>query len=466
MALPVQHQALQQVGPAQERAVVGRRAADHDVVAAAGAGVAAVDHELVGAEPRLARLLVDRRRGRHAILPVRGRMDVDLDDAGIGRDADDVEARILRRAVALDMDRQAELAGGVLGRRDQFEIVLQRLDRRHEDAQPSVARLDRQRGAHGAADLAELLLDALLAAGRGGERSRGLAARHFVGALQFGGRRFVQDLFARRQRAARQGWIDRDDVGILRRRHIGQRAERQAIADRRIAGHQEQLAAPRLPFFRAPARSARCLAVPALHRQHIARRLGQAALEDARHAAALLGILQLGIGRIDIVRQLAFLEQPFAGVFIGLRHHLGLDAEFVGHGRQQLFGVRNAGLVVRFLSWRSGSGPTRPARRRRASKARRSSAAGFRPDTICPGRNAGSRRARSARAAGGSARRPSRAWSGRRRRCSIPRSRNRRSTRRSARRPWSGARPPCPAPHRPGCRARRAPPSFRRKTAW
>ena len=62
VALPVQDQALQQVGPAQERAVVRRRAADHDVVAAAGAGVPAVDHELVGAEPGLARLLVDRRR--------------------------------------------------------------------------------------------------------------------------------------------------------------------------------------------------------------------------------------------------------------------------------------------------------------------------------------------------------------------------------------------------------------------
>ena len=71
MPLPVQHQALQQIGPAQERAVIRRRAADHDMVAAAGAGVAAVDHELVGAEPRLARFLVDRRRRRDAILPVR-----------------------------------------------------------------------------------------------------------------------------------------------------------------------------------------------------------------------------------------------------------------------------------------------------------------------------------------------------------------------------------------------------------
>ena len=59
--LPVQDQAVQQVGPAQEGAVHRRRAAHHDMVAAAGAGVAAVDHELVGAEAALARLLVDGR---------------------------------------------------------------------------------------------------------------------------------------------------------------------------------------------------------------------------------------------------------------------------------------------------------------------------------------------------------------------------------------------------------------------
>ena len=40
----------EQVGAAQERAVGRRLAAEHDVVAAAGAGVAAVEHELLGAE--------------------------------------------------------------------------------------------------------------------------------------------------------------------------------------------------------------------------------------------------------------------------------------------------------------------------------------------------------------------------------------------------------------------------------
>ena len=50
MPLPVQDQRAQQVRAAQERAVERGGAADHDMVAAAGAGMLAVDHELVGAE--------------------------------------------------------------------------------------------------------------------------------------------------------------------------------------------------------------------------------------------------------------------------------------------------------------------------------------------------------------------------------------------------------------------------------
>ena len=98
VALPVQDEAAQQVGAAQERAVEGGGAADDDVVAAAGAGVLAVDHELVGAEPALAGLLVDRGGDRDAVVPGVGGVDVDLDDPGVGGDADDVQARVGRRA--------------------------------------------------------------------------------------------------------------------------------------------------------------------------------------------------------------------------------------------------------------------------------------------------------------------------------------------------------------------------------
>ena len=98
MVLPIGEHARSRSGPAQERAVGRGGAAEHDVVAAAGAGVAAVEHEFLGAEPRSAAL---PRRASSVMFTsssqLRGGMDVDLDHAGIGRDLDDVEARIAGR---------------------------------------------------------------------------------------------------------------------------------------------------------------------------------------------------------------------------------------------------------------------------------------------------------------------------------------------------------------------------------
>ena len=113
MALPVEDEALQQVRPAQERAVRRMGAANHDMVAAAGAGMAAVGHELLGAEPRLPRVLIEIARRGDALRPVGRRMDVDLDDAGVGRHLDHVEARIDRRRIALDMHGEAKIAARV-----------------------------------------------------------------------------------------------------------------------------------------------------------------------------------------------------------------------------------------------------------------------------------------------------------------------------------------------------------------
>ena len=105
MVLPIGDQAPQQIGPAQERRVRRARGADHDVIAAARAGVAAVEHEFLGAEPRLPRFFVERRRDRDLIAPALRRMDVHLDHAGIGRHLDQVEPRIVRRRIAFDVNR-------------------------------------------------------------------------------------------------------------------------------------------------------------------------------------------------------------------------------------------------------------------------------------------------------------------------------------------------------------------------
>ncbi len=144
----------------------------------------------------------------------------------------------------------------------------------------------------------------------------------------------------------------------------------------------------------------------------------------------------LRIGRIDIVRQLVLLEHARDRILEGRLHVLGGDAEAAREAfGEALRGARPA-ADGRWLRARSSRHGARSARRPGANRARRPSAAAARPDTICPGRNAGARRARSDRAAGGSDRRRARAWSARARRCSIRPTDSRRSTRRSARRPW------------------------------
>src|SRR5262249_59038436 len=123
--------------------------AEQLMLAAGGTGVAAVDNELVGAEPGETAVLVERAGVIDGVAPARGWVDVDLDHAGIGRHPDDVQPRVGRRLVALDVHRHGEFSRGRLDRGNELEIVFQPFDRRHEYAQPAIARLDRQRGANG-----------------------------------------------------------------------------------------------------------------------------------------------------------------------------------------------------------------------------------------------------------------------------------------------------------------------------
>ncbi|MNZ78927.1 hypothetical protein D3C78_975200 [compost metagenome] len=104
MSLPVQDETLQKVRTAQERAVIGVGTAHDHMVAAAGAGVAAVDHELVGSETRLARFFINGGGDIDTVLPARGGVDVDFDDTGIGRDADDIDTLVMGRRITFDMD--------------------------------------------------------------------------------------------------------------------------------------------------------------------------------------------------------------------------------------------------------------------------------------------------------------------------------------------------------------------------
>ena len=144
MVLPIRDEALQQVGAAQERALRRRRSAEGHVVAAAGAGVPPVEHEFLGAEPRLARLLVQRLDRRGELGPRSSRMDVHLDDAGIGRHVEHPDARIARRRIAFDRDGHLYLARGRFDDGKQHDVILGPGKRRHEDVQVTVAHLARR----------------------------------------------------------------------------------------------------------------------------------------------------------------------------------------------------------------------------------------------------------------------------------------------------------------------------------
>ncbi len=85
MVLPIGDDRREQIRPPQERALGGRHAAEHDVVAAAGAGVLAVEHELLGREARGIGVVIERRRVFDDLAPARGRLHVDFDHARIRR---------------------------------------------------------------------------------------------------------------------------------------------------------------------------------------------------------------------------------------------------------------------------------------------------------------------------------------------------------------------------------------------
>src|SRR5882724_9910293 len=104
MTLPIEHQASEQIGPPEKRRVSRSGAPKHDVISAAGADMAAVEHEFVSAEPALTGLFIENRGGLDRLPPVAGGMDVHFNHARIWRHADHVEARIGRRWIPFDVN--------------------------------------------------------------------------------------------------------------------------------------------------------------------------------------------------------------------------------------------------------------------------------------------------------------------------------------------------------------------------
>ena len=176
------------------------------MVATAGAGVAAVKHEFLGAEAGLPRFLVQRRNGRDQLAPRRCGLDVDFDDAGVGRDAEHSHPRVARRCVALDDHGQACGMRSVLDRGQQRSVVLETSQRRHEDVHVAGAHLHRERSLN---DFTRL----------GTARTTGPGAPHVV---------------APRQSFLRGERIDGGLVLYFFRQDVRQRSERQPESERRI----------------------------------------------------------------------------------------------------------------------------------------------------------------------------------------------------------------------------------------
>ena len=161
MIVEIGHHPAQEPGPPQKRALGDTAAPKHHVVAAAGAGVQPVELELLRTQSAGPGLLRERLAEPDQLPPRAGRRHVDLDHAGVGRDVQPDEAGIVRRRVAFEHHGRVPLAGDLLDGRHQLEPVSrgarslrvagldgERIERRKEDVQPAVPRLDHRRSAH------------------------------------------------------------------------------------------------------------------------------------------------------------------------------------------------------------------------------------------------------------------------------------------------------------------------------
>ena len=115
------------------------------MIAAARAGVASVEHELLGRKTRHPRLGVKRLRRADQLAPRRRRMHVHLDDAGIRCHEQRSDAWIARRRITFDEQGLANVRAVVLDGADQRRVGLDRAHGRHEHAQMTVAHFDDER---------------------------------------------------------------------------------------------------------------------------------------------------------------------------------------------------------------------------------------------------------------------------------------------------------------------------------
>ena len=105
----------------------------------------------------------------------------------------------------------------------------------------------------------------------------------------------------------------------------GQRVERQAKAHRRVAGDQVELLRPHEPPAALPARSARRRSRAAAAAR--SRRRSRAPARRRAPGARAPRVVELGVVRVDVDRELSLAPQVVPGVLVGGERELRLDAQ-------------------------------------------------------------------------------------------------------------------------------------------
>ena len=146
--MPEPQHGFQQIRPAQKRTVAGRRPAHHHMVAAAGADMPAIQHELLGHQPNFAGHFIKLLGALDDLTPACRRVDVRLNHTRVRRHGEIHHACIFRRQITFQHHLPAHAGGGLLHRGGQFQPVAHIVQRRIEHMQNPIARFHRQCGPH------------------------------------------------------------------------------------------------------------------------------------------------------------------------------------------------------------------------------------------------------------------------------------------------------------------------------
>ncbi len=384
--MPVQQQAGQHFRLAQKRAVRWRRTAHHKVVAAAGAGVAPVFHELFGRQTGLKRGVVQELRVFDKVVPVRHRMNVDLNHTRIGGNLQQLEARVSRGWVAFEHQCDTQLLRRGLNRAQQIKVVLQFFQRRHEDIHHTAGLAHGLGlGAAGAARVAHL--DTQCSAGDPGRRLMLGGHTRKVGWLglhrtlgaggKLAGIRLTRNLhlahhcqtdqFKTGRHGITQGqaWprctgVLRHQVGKISLTDPGQRVQRQAQTHGRITGHQVHAFIAQKPGTAHPPRTLRTGTVSDLDRKYITHHGIELLLEDTVQTRPLHFVACFGIQRVHIGGQATLAPLVVPHVFISRLDERVADTQLAGQGVRKAPGVFTG--VVRGSAFVGKQRPVSPHR--------------------------------------------------------------------------------------------------------